>query len=548
MMRLETRLKMGAALVFALSTDALLASDVTVHGQVHEFTSPAPIAGANVSIQFMSFIGYVEIGSTITAADGTYAWAGNCPTSFTSLCRVRASAANHALAQQFFDAVSMPDADLEFALRQAAKISGVARTAGSQPLPHARIHVDCVPLDPACIYNMSAATADDGSYSVDGIPGGTYRVCFVPDYNDDDPLVGQCHDHIDWSAFAQDPLYSPLTLSDGEVRSGIDFDLHTGGTITGSVSDGYLHHSLANQFFSAQIIDAAGNPLFYKTVHSDADGHYEILGLPNGSYYLRLDPGQPFEGAIVYPDVHCATGCDPTTGQAITISNAATVPDIDFVFDPAAVVSGRITNAQNGNGLSGIPVRYSDCAQIGCSSSVPAITDAAGNFVLFVPAETPISIFTSNLRPWIDQAFPLLPCMGRGCEDAAPPLTFSVGEHRGNVDFALVLGATIAGRVVDAHPTEEYTVAFLLDSQMHGVFTAYPDETGNYETPAWFAGTYYMVGESDNACMLYDAVECDYGDYDPPAQPTPIVLQAGETRTGIDFLLDSADRIFRDGF
>ena len=75
----------------------------------------------------------------------------------------------------------------------------------------------------------------------------------------------------------------------------------------------------------------------------------------------------------------------------------------------------------------------------------------------------------------------------------------------------------------------------------------YSNADGTYLTPAWYADTYYLeAGSWRGGCVVWFERPCPNGSlFD--IDPTPLVLAAGELRTGIDFELDT-DFILQSSF
>jgi len=153
----------------------------------------------------------------------------------------------------------------------------------------------------------------------------------------------------------------------------------------------------------------------------------------------------------------------------------------------------------------------------------------------------------------IDQVYPGIPCILGDCLTQGDGLPATTGAIYHDVDFALTLGASIAGHMTDA--TSGLTLggyAYLYDASFTLVWVGGSDENGFYASGAWLPGTYYakVVAFTTDAmvCMFYDARPCPADGVDPSTvMPTPIVLSLGEVRAGIDFAI-SGDVIFGSGF
>jgi len=537
----RARLAAAGWLVLSLAPP-LSAQQVAVHGTVTEYASSTAIPGASISIESFSWpAGYLVVGTATSDAAGSYAWSGDCEMWTLLPCRVRAVAPDYALAESTFNPYETPDVQADLSLHRAAFVSGTVRIAADgSSLAGVQVVLRCIPEDQACLYAGYAITDVEGHYSLDGLAGGTYSLCAEP--SQESGLVPQCFDHADAG-------HDVLVLADGEHRTGVDFAFHPGGTVSGMVVDGYLHQPVANASLTISLRAADGTPLTQTYAHTDSNGQYVGEHVPAGTYHVVLTAGRSFD-PTAYPDLPCAEGCDVTSSPAVEVTDNATVDGLDFIVQPRAIISGHVREAGSGVPIGDIPIAYGYCLPLGgCLTIDRTISAADGSYALFLPDNDLLRVYTANLRPWIDQAWPTTPCMGESaCAQASDDVTLGHGEHR-VAEVALVRGASIAGHVEDTVPGANATAfIFVKDATMQTIFGTYADDEGNYETPAWYAGTWFAKAVIDHACQFYQGVRCPDADENEPPAPTPIQLVVGEHHTGIDFALDSADPIFRDGF
>jgi len=114
------------------------------------------------------------------------------------------------------------------------------------------------------------------------------------------------------------------------------------------------------------------------------------------------------------------------------------------------------------------------------------------------------------------------------------------------------LGSAMTGVVRDAlsgAPLLGHITIFGADG--NPVWFGGTDQNGGYESAAWFPGTYYIEArafEGPQACAVYLDRSCpNPADTILSVGPTPIALQLGEVRSGIDFYLDT-NELFRGTF
>jgi len=181
----------------------------------------------------------------------------------------------------------------------------------------------------------------DGTYIIQGLNAGSYYLRASSNGN-----------HVtEWWA---DPASTPtltqaqaVTVAEGEIVTGIDFQLDAGAQISGTVLD-----SSGNPVSDVYIAASTGDPCgMYTTVSSggvDIDGNYTIQRLPAGSYYLQassyLFSPEWWAGSENSPDCSQA--------QAVTVASSETIAGMDFQLSTRAQISGTVYD-DAGNPITG---------------------------------------------------------------------------------------------------------------------------------------------------------------------------------------------------
>ena len=152
-----------------------------------------------------------------------------------------------------------------------------------------------------------ATTDSDGSYRINGLATGSYVVEF-----------GDFSSAQAFQYFNNKTTYESanvVSVSAGQTTSGIDAQILTAGHITGTVTlDGG-----DPGFVQVVAYDALGNSItqcFTGSEEGYADGSYDLIGLPSGSYRVLFN----FDGAIMkyYNNKDSLAAADPivvTAGQ-----------------------------------------------------------------------------------------------------------------------------------------------------------------------------------------------------------------------------------------
>jgi hypothetical protein len=171
----------------------------------------------------------------------------------------------------------------------------------------------------------SAASDDNGAYTVDQVPPGSWTVEFV---SDNGCLGGDTGEAIQYYRGAGTPATAtPVSVSTGATTSGIDGALVAGATVAGTVRDGGLS---ALSGVCVVVEDTAGRPVLRQP--TDPDGDYRLTQLPPGKFILEFVDddcaGQPEQYApSYYPDAST-----PSDAQVIDLHAGQLVGRTDAIL------------------------------------------------------------------------------------------------------------------------------------------------------------------------------------------------------------------------
>jgi hypothetical protein len=119
---------------------------------------------------------------------------------------------------------------------------------------------------------------------------------------------------------------TPISVSAGCTRAGVDFALGRGARITGHVITRIGARPIPN--VTVTLHDATGTQV--GSVVSDGQGDFITPeGVPAGTYYARTQNGQGYVDQV-YPFQDCLAACNPTTGAGIVLTPPATRPNVNF--------------------------------------------------------------------------------------------------------------------------------------------------------------------------------------------------------------------------
>lgn len=360
------------------------------------------------------------------------------------------------------------------------------------------------------VYNLAGwglaavRTNAHGIFRVRGLRAGTYYVVARPG---GEHLPG-LYDGLPcgWHSSGYcDPRAGTPVVVDDDMEAYLRIALLEGGRISGRVTLQPSGEPVAGISVVASgegTANTVGGPAFEGK--TDAEGHYELRGLPAGTY--RLDTGS-FDGYLV------------RTVEAVVEANAET-SGVDLVLAVGGSISGTVIDE-----ASGEPLAYVGVAARGEDGLLGIVfTDAAGKYeIVNLPAGT----YSVEVR---QQPYYYLAA-------AVEDVSVAAGEETRGIDLALVSDG-IARGAISGQVTSEVTGEPLPGVSVYtsgGPADDTTDQDGRYLLDPLDAGTYRVqviaYGYDDEA---YDDVACHYcGPHDGAA----VEVEAGRQTSGIDFAL-----------
>ena len=433
----------------------------------------------------------------------------------------------------------------------------------------------------------STLTEGEGNFASYALPTGTYFATTSVELSAFNPkgslYVDELFNNIPCAGGGEagcDPTTgTPLLITAGVDRPGIDFALDLGGMIAGTIIDAGTDAPLEG--ISVEIWNANGN--LVSQVLTDASGNYiSSEDLTTGSYFATTRNSLGYRDQV-YDDVLCSggggVGCDPTTGTPIAVTLNGTTSGIDFVLalpmaDPAEP-NNSFTNAttvgcgQSLFDVSILPARDVDFYAISLSSgeilsvdidarglgsdldSVLGIFDTDGTTLLAQSDDDLAPGESSSLDSYLEFATPADGTYFVAVSSFSDFDFIGDGESIGSytISFQCQVGGAISGTITDAGTGAPITnvgvelfddngdaKAFIVnDSQGAYTFADLPPGT-------FFVATFNLQGYVDEA---YNNVACPGGGLigcDPTAG-SPLVATAGSILSGIDFQLDQGGTI-----
>ena len=226
-----------------------------------------------------------------SGSDGTYTITGLAPDDY----RVQVDATRLGYTREFYSSTAEWDRALrvtvaagtttqpvDFKLAAGGSISGIVTDSGGTPIGGAEVWANTVVC---CGGGNGDRTSLDGTYVIKGLAVGNYRV------RANAAEKGFAHQF--YTSTSDRHAATPVSVSSGTTTPDIDFALTSGGSIVGLVvrDSGGTVVSGAHVWAETFICCSGGNG-----ARTDAQGEFEVAGLPAGSYRLHVDASGPGVG------------------------------------------------------------------------------------------------------------------------------------------------------------------------------------------------------------------------------------------------------------
>jgi hypothetical protein len=490
--------------------DATLASGASISGTV---TSAADKHGVeNVPVYASSASSTTR--ASVTGADGTYTIAGLPEGAYT--IRYQALAGNF-VGQYYLAASSQDTAEpitltagagrehVDAQLATGATISGHVTQRGTDQ-PVAGVEVNVISTDGTGERSI-ATTSEDGSYSVTGLPAGSYDVQFQPNQPDQ---LGEFYDGKS-SADAADAV----TVGEGGTTAGVDAQLVSAATVDGIVTDAGTGEPVAG----VEVDAASSEGGTGGSATSGLDGHYTVIGLAAGRYTVHFQASTGDYAPQYYSAKVDAESPDPVDLSADETTTA------DAQLTSGASITGTVVDGSR-NPLRNVHVK-----------AIP-VTDGASGGSTTTAFDGSYAIAGLAADTYIVQFEPQDNHVGEYYERQSSPegatqIDLADGASRQDVNATLEQGATISGTVSDAGSgagLDHMTVFAYATQCSTGQAAALTGSEGSYTLEGLPPGSYHLIFNPDG------------GSHEARPYSGLVTVDVGGSVSGIDVGLASATR------
>jgi uncharacterized repeat protein (TIGR01451 family) len=263
---------------------------------------------------------------------------------------------------------------------------------------------------------------------------------------------------------------------------------------------------------------------YVQNVAVDSAGHYAFRGLVAGGYYLRADYNS--EGLI---NVYYENSLNSQSATLISLKEGQAITDRNFVLVSGGIITGVITNESSGQPLPNTNVTAYDTSWNWVQATS---TGSNGRYTLTgLPAG---SFYLEGVNSIGDFGFLKTCYINASTHASATPITLSSGSRLTNVDFSLLQGGSISGRILresDKTPIQNISV-YAYDNAGNYFGQATTGVDGHYAIKSLPPGTYYVTTYNS---LGY--INKYYRDVANRAAATGIQVAQGSDTGNIDFSL-----------
>jgi hypothetical protein len=282
--------------------------------------------------------------------------------------------------------------------------------------------------------SVCATTGLSGEYTLMGLGTGEYTVEFSVPYGSNLEYVEQYYNSK--SAFSE---ASPVSVTAGATKSGIDAAMLLKGQITGEVTGAATKASLAGIQVT---VYQATNSFYVTSTTTNASGAYSVVGLAAGEY--KVEFSVPYGSGLNYLPQYYNNKESLSAAGAISVSIGTVTKEINAAMAAGGEITGKVTNASTKSPVGGIEVCPS--ATSGLFYGQCATTNASGDYTLvgLPTGEYKVEFYSNSGANFVTQYYNAKPSVSE-----ANAVSATAGATTSGINAAMVVGGKITGKVTD---------------------------------------------------------------------------------------------------
>lgn len=366
-------------------------------------------------------------------------------------------------------------------------------------------------------------TDASGTYVISSLSPGGYWVHFADcSGNRDFPL---------WNL--QSPSYDdakPIEVQAGATASGVNAQLGSGGSISGTVTDS-SGTPQAGVCVSGSWQSGAGATENNDTVLTDSSGAYQLPVRAGDPYRVMFSICGYATNSGNFLTQYYNGQSDPAQATLVSADQGQTTGGIDAALQVGGQITGTVTDS------SGQPVAGVCASTAGPSGESSQPSDASGHYVIQDLASGTAKVLfhecDNGAANWADQWYNDKPD-----EASADPVTVTAGQVTTGIDAAMYKAGSISGTVTDTAGNPLAYVCVEVSGSSAKVLT---DANGHYFVPELQGGSHTVYFRTDCVRSYYLSQYYD-GAYSQ-ADATPVSVTFGQDTSGIDAQLVLGGRI-----
>jgi len=394
-------------------------------------------------------------------------------------------------------------------------------------------------------YSGHGYTQNDGTYSISLSPNSYYVLAqsgnpgsVLPQVYPAQPCFGQFG-----GAYCTILAATQLTVPDGGLVDGINFNLTEGGSISGRIT-GQSSGSTPSVY--VYFPDGSNN---YLQANVDTVGRFRVIGLPNVT--VKMSAGANGAQTQLFNGVNCPqSGCVLSLGTPIPVVQGVERGNINFNLENLPTISGTVSGGQTYSYVTAYTSSGNYYNTQANSTGKYSITLQPGSYYLSFQSTGYVPQLYAN-KPCFTQTYQ------NSCSNFADGTPVVLGlQQNVIIDATLVRQGSVSGQVLDdlgapvvgASVRACSAIDTSVCSSNYGFAQAQTNQLGNYSISGLSAGDYYFIAVSDShldkaypnvGCQITPGVSCN-----PEfSGASAVSVEDNVQRTGINFSLDRSSSI-----
>ena len=351
-------------------------------------------------------------------------------------------------------------------------------------------------------------TGLDGSYRIDGLAAGDFRLNFNPS----GPYVEEYFDGTTDVGSA-----TPVSVTAGAVTSDINASLGLGGSIAGTVTGEAGSPIAGIGVYACTSLSIGG---ICGATQTGTDGSYQIDGLTAGDFLVQFSALPPYVSEY-FDDSASFIGATPVSVTAGSVTSG-----INASLALGGSISGTVTD-EAGSPIAGVDVFV--CPFTGAGFCGGATTGTAGSYQIDGLAAGDFIVQFSSPGGYLSEYFDDATDQG-----SATAVSVTAGMATSGIDAVLAVGGSISGTVTDEVGAPIAGVSVIVCPLLGGGFCESAWTVGD--------GSYQVDGLADGDVVVQFGgsgpyVSEFYDDATEVSAATPVSVAAGAVTAGIDAVL-----------